>query len=85
MRKFKKKKVRKFAKKVLKCEENVKKKTLNVRKKRPKFYKKHRGATAVGATPVAPLCINFRNYNVLRRSNGWTNRKLNCKSRIEIE
>jgi len=59
-----------------KCEEKKPK----CEEKRPEFYKKHRGAT-----PVAPLCINFRNYNVLRRSNGWTNRKLNSRSRIEIE
>ena len=29
--------------------------------------------------------LNFRNYNVLGRSNGWTNGMLNSRSRIEIE
>ena len=79
-------KVRRFHKKVCKFAPkeciNMRKlwrqKNLNVRKK-TLFLQKAQGcypcSTPVGATPVAPLCINFRNYTVLRRS----------RSRIDIE
>ena len=75
VRKFDKKH-RKFAKKVHKCEENMKK---NVRKKDP---------NSTNSTGVLPLLLYHpcaQTSGVIIYSDGRTNRKMNSKSKIEIE